>query len=204
MELENVKIVADVTSLEAQESKNIFLVSDVEKRNLERVILKFKPECDYTKVGKLDVLINSKEIYSAIPDCELSLVPIEFSPEIVFQGENEIVFRANKGTYLLSHIIIESELKSLEYPTYYFELSYEQYQEVLNEKLRVRLDLEFVDVVVSKYGELVFNGHTKGFDTKEISYTIDLSDDIVQGNNALKIKPKKTLDIREITIDLVK
>ena len=155
-------------------------------------------------MGKLQILINGNEIYSGVPDCELSLIPLEFSPALVYQGENEIIFRTNEGTYILSHIVVESQLKKLEYPTYYFELSYEQYQDVLNDKLRLRLDVDFVDVVTSKYGELIFNGHIKNFDTKEVSFTTDLSEDIVQGNNALKIKPKKTLDVREVKVDLVK
>ncbi|MBT4804863.1 hypothetical protein HON71_01695 [Candidatus Woesearchaeota archaeon] len=204
IDLESVQVVADVTSVEAQSSKNIFLVSETEKKNLEKVILKFKPDCQFTEVGKLQVLINGNEVYFAVPDCELSLVPIEFSPELVYQGENEIVFRTNKGTYVLSHVLIESKLKEVEYPTYYFELSYEQYQNVINDELRLRLEMDFVDVVTSKFGELVFNGHVKGFDTKEVSFAMDLSDDLVQGNNALKVKPKKTLDVREIKIDLVK
>jgi hypothetical protein len=204
IDLENIQVVADVTSVEAQSSKNIFLVSDTEKRNLEKVILKFKPDCQFTEVGKLQVLINGNELYFAVPDCELTLIPIEFSPELVYQGENEIVFRTNEGTYILSHVLIESKLKEVEYPTYYFELSYEQYQNVINDRLRLRLEMSFVDVVTSKFGELVFNGHVKGFDTKEVSFAMDLSDDLVQGNNALKVKPKKTLDVREIKIDLVK
>jgi hypothetical protein len=202
--LENIQVVAEVTSIEAQSSKNIFLVSDTEKRNLEKVVLKFKPDCEFTETGKLSILINGNEIYSAVPDCELSMVPIEFSPALVYQAENEIIFKTDQGNYLLSHVVVESHLKEVDYPTYYFEMSYEQFQDVLEEKLRVRLEMDFVDVVTSKYGELVFNGHVKNFDTKEVSYTIDLSDDIVQGNNALKVKPKKTLDVREIKVDLVK
>lgn len=202
--LENVQVVADVTSVEAQSSKNIFLVSETEKKNLEKVVLKFKPDCEFAEVGKLTVNVNGNEIYSAVPDCDLTMVPIEFSPELVYQGENEIVFRTTKGTFVLSHVVVESELKEVEYPTYYFELSHEQFESVMKERLRARLKIDFVDVVTRKYGNLVFNGHVKHFDTKEVSYALDLSDDVVQGNNALKIKPKKTLDVREIRVDLVK
>lgn len=204
VQLEKLKVVSDVTNIESQASKNLFLVSETEKKNLEKIRLKFKPDCDANKVGKLEVLINGNEIYSAIPDCELSLVPLEFSPSLVYSGENEIVFLTNKGAYVISNIKIESELKEVEYPTYYFEVSYEQYQDVVNEQLRLRATLNFVDIVSSKYGELVFNGHAKNFDTKEVTYTLDLSDDLVQGNNALKIKPDKTIEVQELRVDLVK
>ena len=201
--LENIKIVADVTSVKAQESKNIFLISEIEKKNMEKLTLKFKPDCIFEDVGKLDVNINDIEVYSAVPDCDLSMVPIEFSPDMVYQGENEITFRTDKGTYVLSHVLIESKLAEVEYPTYYFDLSLEQYNDVMDENKRLRLQLDFVDVVVSKYGDVVFNGHVKHFDTKEVTYTIDLSDDAVKGSNSVKLKPKKTLEVREIRVDLV-
>jgi len=151
----------------------------------------------------LDIHINGVEVYSAIPDCDLSMVPIEFSSDMVYQGENEITFRTDKGTYVLSHVLVESELKEVEYPTYYFDLSLEQHEDVMDESRRLRLQMDFVDVVVSKYGDVVFNGHVKHFDTKEVTYTIDLTDDAVRGSNSIKIRPKKTLEVREIRVDLV-
>jgi hypothetical protein len=202
--LNNVKVVADVTSKEAQKSKNVFLVSDTEKTNLEKVILKFQPECKYGEVGMLSILINNFEIYKAIPDCDLAMVPIEFSSDLIHQGENEVVFSTNSGTYILSHVMIISELKDLEFPTYYFELSHEQYGDIRDEDRRLRLEMDFVDVVSSKFGTLYYNGHAYHFDTREANLAIDLSDDVVQGYNSLKIKPQKTIDVRQIRVDIVK
>jgi len=201
--LENIKVIADVTSVKAQESKNIFLVSEIEKKNMEKLKLKFKPDCIFEEVGKLEVHINDVEVYSAVPDCDLSMVPIEFSPDMIYQGENSITFRTDKGTYVLSHVLIESKLKEIEYPTYYFDISLEQYEDIVDENKRLRLQLDFVDVFVSKYGDVVFNGHVKHFDTKEVTYTIDLSDDAVRGSNSIKLRPQKTLEVREVRVDLV-
>ncbi|MEK6900697.1 MAG: hypothetical protein AABX05_06225 [Nanoarchaeota archaeon] len=108
MSLKNIKIAADVTSVEAQSSKNIFLISEVEKRNLEKVVLKFQPSCDINEIGVLSILINGRIIYSGIPDCDLSMVPIEFSSGSLNQGENEILFKTEKGNYLLSNVKIQS------------------------------------------------------------------------------------------------
>lgn len=202
--LKDLKIVADVTSVEAQSSRNTFLISETEKKNLEKVVLRFQPECKYGEAGKLSITINGEEIYNGLPDCDLAMIPIEFSAGSVYQGENRIIFYTERGTYLLSHVSIESELKELEFPTYYFELSHEEYEDVMDETRRVRLQMDFVDVVTRKRGDLVFNGHLDHFDTKEVSYTVDLSEDVVRGNNALKIKPKKTLEVRELKIDLIK
>ena len=62
--------------------------------------------------------------------------------------------------------------------------------------------LDFVDVVERKQGELIVNGHVSGFDTEKLSTEIDVSDDILRGNNGIKIRPKKTLDVRELRIVL--
>ena len=202
--VENIKIVGDVTNLDATSARHVFLVSDTEKRNLQRVAIKFQPECRISQVGKLTIELNAKEIYSAVPDCDVSMVPIEVSPIDLHEGENQLVFRTAEGTYILSHIQVKSELKELEFPTYYFELSNEQYNAVHTGSKHVRLNMEFVDVISRKFGELVFNGHQIPFDSREVTYTADLSDDVVRGNNAVKIKPQTTIEVRELKVDLVK
>ena len=94
-------------------------------------------------------------------------------------------------------MVIQSKLRDVEFPAYYFDLSYEEYTAIKNENRRVRLTINFVDVVARKYGDLEFNGRLYYFDTKEVSFTMDLSRDVVHGANAIKIKPKKTLDVVE-------
>lgn len=202
--LEDITVVADITSLDAQSSRNTFLVSETEQNNLEKAVLKFQPDCIFDQVGPLHIKINGNEIYSAVPDCDLALIPLEFSPNLMHQGENEIIFSTERGSYYISHIVLKSQLRELEFPTYYFELSHERYEDIRSEKRRARLEINFVDVVDSKYGELLFNGHIRRFDTREASLVIDLSGDVVEGNNALKIKPQKTIEVRELRVDLVK
>lgn len=201
--LENLKIIGDVKNIDAQSSRNIFLVSETEKSNLEKAVLKFQPTCRYGEVGKLSIRINDMVVYESIPDCDLALIPIEFSDDLVKEGENEVIFHTEKGTYLLSHVLVESKLKELDFPTYYFDLSQERYEDIQNEKLRMRLKIDFVDVVTRKRGELVLNGHVRNFDTKEAEFTIDLSDSAVKGTNSLKIKPRKTVEVRELRLDLL-
>ncbi|MBI2145977.1 hypothetical protein HYU22_01395 [Candidatus Woesearchaeota archaeon] len=202
--LEDIKVVADITSLDAQSSRSIFLISETEQNNVEKVTLKFQADCNFEQVGPLHIGVNGNEIYGAVPDCDLALIPIEFSPALVHAGENDLTFRTERGSYYISHILVKSQLKELDFPTYYFELSHEQYREVQNGRKRVRLEFNFVDVASSKYGEFVFNGHVRDFDTRESSLVVDLSRDVVDGNNALKIKPRKTIEIRELKVSLVK
>ncbi|PIN76824.1 hypothetical protein COV17_00920 [Candidatus Woesearchaeota archaeon CG10_big_fil_rev_8_21_14_0_10_36_11] len=202
--LKNVQVVADVTSIESQSSRHVFLLSETEKNNLERVTLKFQPECVYDAVGKLTIAINGHEVYNGIPDCDIAMIPLEISLENVYQGENKITFSTEHGMYILSHITLDSNLKEVDFPTYYFELSHEEYTQVQDKEMRVRVRLDFVDVVTRKTGDVIVNGHIEQFDTKDVFYAIDISDDVEQGNNAVKIKPKKTVEVRKLDVDLVK
>jgi hypothetical protein len=199
----NLQVVGEVTNLDAQYARNTFLVSDTEKDNLEKVMLRFQPECDYNSVGKLRITLNGKDLYYGIPDCELEMIPIEVSPTVIKRGDNEIEFFTEKGMYVLSHITLKSELKDLQFPVYYFEVSNEEYKAVVSGDYRLRVKLDFVDITDEKEGDLVLNGHYKSFETKEIELVADLSDDLVKGHNSLKIRPRKTLDIKEMRVDLV-
>jgi len=200
--MEEIKLVADVTNVQAQQSRNIFLITETEKSNLERIALQFQPSCRVKEVGRLIIQVNGKEIYNAVPDCDLQFIPIEFSSLDAHQGENELLFTSEKGTYQLSQVLVKSILREVDYPTYYFDLSLEQYKAVAEGRLKVRLRLDFVDVTAQKQGDLIFNGHARHFDTREVSEQLDLSLDIVQGTNALKIKPRRTLEIRELRVEL--
>lgn len=202
--LANIKVVGDITDIQAQSSKSIFLVSETEKRNLERVRLRLQPDCHQNEVGKLSITINEREIYSGVSDCEVAFVPIEFSPDLVQQGENDIEFHTESGSYVLSHLSITSKLSEPEFPTYFFKLDEKQVEDIANENTKVRLQVDFVDVQARKEGEFVYNGDAIPFNTRETILVLDLSADAVEGNNALKIKPKKTLEIRELRVDLVK
>lgn len=201
--LEEIQIVGDIINKEAQSAKSTFIISKTEKDNLEKVTLKFKPDCLYGQAGKLAISLNENEIYNAVPNCDLSIVPLEISPEKIVLGENEITFKTEKGAYILSNLILSSKLKEMDFPTYYFDLSNEQYEDIQADKFKLRIKMEFVDSTEWKNGELIFNGHHKSFETKKINVVWDLSEDIVQGSNAIKIKPKKTIEVRELRADLI-
>lgn len=200
--LENVQVAADVTSTEAQSSRSLFLISATEKNNLDRVILKFEADCTKNS-GRLDVYVNEYNIYSAVPDCGGGRLSLEFSPAYLRMGENELIFRIGSGDYYLDHIAIQSELKTIDFPVYYFELSDEEFTDIEDGDSQIVIRLKFVDYIEEKRGEIILNGHLTGFDTKELSWETDVSDDVVRGNNGIQIRPRTTLDIRELEAVLV-
>ncbi|MAF99175.1 MAG: hypothetical protein CMH61_01040 [Nanoarchaeota archaeon] len=199
-ELSNVQVVADVTSTTAQRAVQVFLMSETEFNNLQEVQVEFLPLCDMPTTGPLTVILNRNEIYRGVPDCNVHKMIIEFAPSLARVGENTIEFFVEDGEYQLSHSIVKSELKSVDFPTYYFELSNEQFGNVTDKVQDVMLRLDFVDIVAAKEGVLLINGRQAGFDTRELFVEFDISNKVVRGNNAIKVKPTRTLEIRELGV----
>ena len=67
--LHDMKVTGDVTETAARRSRSSFLVSSVEHANLDRVFLKFQPNCNIQKAGLLDVYVNEFKVYSGVPNC---------------------------------------------------------------------------------------------------------------------------------------
>ncbi len=201
---EQVRVVADVTNRESQVANHVFLVSETEKNNLDRVTLKFQPECRYGEAGPLSIRLNGKEIYNALADCDVALIPLELAAGDVRQGENSISFSTNRGTYVLTHVTVVSKLQEVDFPTYYFELSQEEYEEVNDGPRRLRVALSFVDVTKTREGQVIFNGNSYHFDTRNATISFDVSDDAIRGTNSVKITPRKTLEVRELRVDMVR
>ena len=199
--LENIKITGSVTDKSSQESKVVFQVSSTEKNNLDRVFVKFFPECDVKKVSPLEVFLNNNQIFSSVPDCGIAR-SLEISPHYLLSDENTIIFRTAEGKYLIDNLIVKSELKELTYPTYYFDINKTIQSDVLDGKLDAVLYLLFVDELEKKNAELTINTHKAGVDTRDREYSLNINPYIREGSNVVMIKPKTTLDVVELKVAL--
>lgn len=120
-QLDTIQITGDVTDISQQTSKTTFTVSDTEKFNLEVAKLYFYPDCNPREVGPLRISVNNDIIYSSVPDCQQINV-VEFSPIALSAGDNYLLFKTEKGKYLIYSISVHTELAEQEYPVYYFDL----------------------------------------------------------------------------------
>jgi hypothetical protein len=62
--------------------------------------------------------------------------------------------------------------------------------------------MKFIDDKEVKRAELNINGHKTMLDTTEDEYTKNIDAWLEKGNNYLRIKPKRTLQIVEVRIEL--
>ncbi|MBT6761762.1 hypothetical protein HOA92_01875 [archaeon] len=201
--LESVKLVADVTDISHREATGIFSISDTEAENLETAVFSFQPDCSSDVEGTLTITLNNEySLYSATPDCRVQMGDVELDPSMLFVGQNTLHFYTEEGDYVLHNLEVESVLERVEYSTYYFQLTYEEEQSVISDDSTVEVTLEFSDDSETKTGYVSINGYKRHFDTTGSSYSFDISDYAVNGNNAISIQPSRTIEVRELTVEL--
>ncbi len=196
---ENFKVIADITDITRQQSSNIFTVTETEKYNLESATLKFLPRCDQHEVGTLDIFINNRKVYSAIPDCGTTNRQ-DLSTADLTAGKNTIIFKTSRGDYSIESIKIDPNLKDVTSFIEYFEVTPDEFDKLLDGARRVYLEIDFVDDGKTKRAKLNFNGHLTFINQKNPHYTRLVSPWIEEGNNYLEIVPETTLNIAELRV----
>jgi hypothetical protein len=200
-QLSNAQVTASIKDASQQESRNVFVASATEKANMKTAVLRFSPDCIRGRTGKLNVLINTHSIFYAIPDCG-GRVAIEFSPDVIREGENTITFVSEEGSYLIDLVRITSEMKEVIQPAYYFEVTADDMTNVRDGKFSVFLAMTFTDDKEQKAGTMNINGRETEIFQYERNYEKNINDYIIEGNNAVKIVPETTLQI--VSLEVVK
>ncbi len=197
--LHNLQVIADQEDKSAKTSKNIFLVSNTEDANLEEVSLQYFIDCLSSEVGQLQITINGNVVSEQVPDCN-SFARLELSPEHITPGENTITFSIEKGSYSVYGIYINTELKEISNPVYYFELNDDEYEELSYGTSDLILSLTFSDDQEDKVADILFNGHKIRLNQDDEEFEEEITDYIREKNNAIKIVPQSKLDIIELEV----
>ncbi len=200
--LENIIIVGELKNLDSQRASGSFQISETEYDNLEKLTFYFQPDCASGEDALLTVWLNSEEIYSATPSCSVQMDPIELGLEMVDIGQNTLEFYTDEGDYTVYGVKVVSELVDVDYPTYYFSLALEDFEEVEDDDKQIEVTLNFADDGDSKTGYVSVNGYKKSFDTTSTSYAFDASSYVETGNNAVKIIPTTSLEVRELLVEI--
>ena len=199
--ISNLQITASIKDTSQQHSRNVFVVSATEKANVKRAVLRFSPDCIRGKTGKLNVLINTHSIFYSVPDCG-GRVAIEFSPDVMREGENTISFESDEGSYLIDLVRITSELKDVIQPAYYFEITESDMTTVRDGRANLYLLITFTDDKEQKAAILNINGRETHLFQDEREYKKNINDYVIEGNNAIKVEPDTMLQI--VTLEVVK
>jgi len=205
--LDDIKVVGDITDKSKQESRNVFTLTSRELFNIEASNLKFVPYCrSVSDVGLLDIEINSRNIFSAVPVCEdPTKVPIPLG--ILNSGENKIIFKTNKGSYSVEQVKVEFSEKDVLANVYFFEVNQSVIDDIEDGDVDVVLTIEFVDDKKNKRADLNINDRLSSIDEEGRFFTLTLNDEddpdfVEEGNNFIELEPRTRLDIVEIKVEI--
>lgn len=201
--IENLKITAYVRDKSHSKSTSTFEVSDSELQTLESAKLTYYLKCYSTKPGKLSIDINGYPLGSFIPDCD-SFRKIDFPTSYLTSGNNFITFETDSGDYLISQVKISPVFKSINVPTYYFELEPSLYDKIQKGDAKAILKIRFPDSN-DKEGRIYVNGYVMSLSTKDLNFERVIDKDyLFKHTNALRIEPDTPIDITSLEIEVVK
>jgi len=131
--IEKLTITGDVTDITKREAKSTFFVEPEEMSSAEKAVIEFYPDCNKKKVGKLSVSLNRREVFNAIPDCNILNKQI-FPVSMLENGNNIIQFFAESGDYYIDNIKISVDLKEPDNYIYYFNMDEKYFNEIGDEE----------------------------------------------------------------------
>ena len=202
--IENMKITADITDKTSQENKQIILVTEQEKDNLESFELRLVADCRALETGPMEIYLNKRLIYSGVPDCGIKIEVPPVDAMRLREGENDLLFRTEKGNYMLYGIETKLKLKEPLFPTYFFSLETEEFENIKSDDADINLTLLFPNSVDRKKGVVLVNDYFMEIETYESSYERKINEFIRDGNNAVEIRAEQEkLDVLELEVILV-
>ncbi len=196
--IESLKLTGEITDVKTQEARAVFHVTSTEKNNINRVFLKFLPDCIQSQSGVLEIFLNNHNLFSAVPDCGV-LRSMELAPEYLISGENALIFKTSRGVYVVDLISVKSQLKEISYPAFYFEITPVVHDALLRGGI-VELTLEFTNDIDVKRADLFINGHARSISTTESIVVLPITSFVAKGNNVIEIRPRTTLNIVNVRV----
>ena len=200
--LENVRIIGDITDTSRQESTNIFTLSDSEFASMDKATLKFIPYCgNVNELGTLDIFANNKKLFSSVPVCD-NPYKQSIPKSALNDGENNIIFKTNKGSYSVEQVRIALEFKESAIKTYFFEINQKTFNEIRDDDKDVELSIRFAEDKARKLAKLDVNGHIENIETDKELFTKNIDSKVSEGNNFVRLEPLDDIEVAELKIEL--
>ncbi len=203
-ELENLLVSAKVTDYSAASSEQHFSISKSEYEKLEGATLEFLPDCPPREEGLVQILINSRVVYTSYPDCGIK-TRIEVSKDFLKSGDNILVANTNSGSFLMDVPKITTSMKETVTPVFYFNVGQQLIDLVYSGRRGVAITMRFADSDSLKRGTLDVNGFKMFFETQDIIYRVPADpESLMLGSNAIKIVPQSgPIDVAELRVDVI-
>ena len=197
--LEDVKIIGEILDVKKQQAANAFSISDVEYENLDSGYLGVYPICQQDAVGLLDITLNDKVIYSAVPVCD-SPARQDLFKEDFRKGKNTLGFRLKNGVARLEQIRIKTFVKPTKGFSDFFFIEPDVSTAIATGQAHAVLDIEFVDDGRLKEARLNVNGRLDVLSQRDPRFTREISPVVRDGNNFIGIEPMTDLNVISIQV----
>ncbi|MFA5141493.1 MAG: hypothetical protein WC471_00810 [Candidatus Woesearchaeota archaeon] len=201
-ELSAVALRADVTDTEHKKATTQFYIDSEEKSSLRSALLYFFPYCG-ANADTMTMKINGNQVFRGTPQCGYSN-RFELSPEQLQSGENNVEFDIAGGSYTITQLKINTELKAKKNTIYHFEISDKQYVNITDRDYDVYVSLKFPLDYERREGKLYINSDIKSYDTSDSIFQYKITDFVREGFNSVRIVPEASYEIDEIKVWLKK
>lgn len=199
---DNIKIIGDITDTSRQESANLFTISESEFSSMDKAVLKFIPYCrNIRDVGALEIFVNNKKLFSSVPVCD-NAYKQSVPKSVLNEGENNIVFKTNKGSYSVEQIRISLEFKEPTIKTYFFEIDSNTFKDIRNGNKNAMLTIKFTEDKKQKRAKLDVNGRIETIDTEKSIFSKSINNKAVEGNNFIRLEPFEDIGVVELRVEL--
>jgi hypothetical protein len=197
--LEDVKVIGEILDVRKQQAANSFSVTPLEHENIESGYLGFFPICNQEDVGVLDITLNDKTIYSAVPVCE-SPTRHDLFQEDFRSGKNTLGLRLRSGAARIEQIRIKTFVKPTKGFSDFFFIEPDVFNAIATGRAHAVLEIEFVDDGRLKEAQTNVNGRLDILSQREPVFIRDISAVVRDGNNFIGIIPGSDLNIISMTV----
>jgi len=203
--LEDVRVKQEFEVENSKETRT-FTVSDKEKDSLKGSKLSYFFYCndlDLTN-AMFTLYLNDKKLdeYPQAIRCSSGEREIELNENEIKEGTNKLVFMIDEGDFSFSQIVINDKLSEKMFPLYYFFIDSNDFDKIENGDYGVILKLSLKDNDKTKRAEIKLNDETMHIDTRQDSYSRDITGIVESGENLIKITPINEFDIDRLKISI--
>lgn len=198
-QFQDVKIIGEILDVRKQQAANSFSVPEAEYENIENGYLGFYPVCEQETVGILDVTLNDKTIFSAVPVCD-SPARQELFKEDFRSGKNTLGFRLRSGVARIEQARVKTFVKPTKGFSDFFFIKPDVFTAIATGKAHAVLEVEFVDDGRLKEARTNVNGRLDVLSQREPRFIRDISAVVRDGNNFISIEPLTDLNVISITV----
>ncbi len=201
-ELKDIKLVLKQVDANVFE-KRTFVLTDSEFKNLDGLTLFYFTNCQrIQESGTMRIYLNNKLVDQRLVVCEAGPIGQDIDLSNAVKGVNTLQFEIDRGSYVLEQMYIEKRISQRSFPLFNFYLQPDEFIDVDDLSRSVFIRMKFLNDGYRKSAALLVNGITFYVDTYSDTFSYDISDYVVEGENFIKIIPRTEFDILNLEVDL--